>query len=241
MKKLTSKQITLIIAILVIIVVGGLWVFDSYKARHPQEDKNGKTLITYVDRGIKEEDLPIFQQRVEDIKAELEQAQSEGKVPPSIYLRLGNAYYTLGDLGNAKENYDKILAEYPQDGPAHENLGQALLEMGDPDGALAHWKESLEYVNNEITYFKLADLFAEHFPNRSEEALKLLEYGVENIGQTPGLMVALGNWYKDNGDIERAVSHYKVATVLSPNDKEIKDVLVQLEQVARQIRTQQVQ
>ena len=157
MRHTSSKSIALAVAALIILIVGGLWAWDTYEAGKPASNK--RPLVTWVDRGIQEESLPIFLQRVEDLKAELAAADAEGRRDVTIYLRLGNAYYTLGELGKAAENYREILRTNPQDSPAHENLAQALVEMGDFAGAEAEWRLAIQYGGTEQSYLKLAAFF----------------------------------------------------------------------------------
>ncbi len=209
MRHTSSKSIALAVAALIILIVGGLWAWDTYEAGKPASNK--RPLVTWVDRGIQEESLPIFLQRVEDLKAELAAADAEGRRDVTIYLRLGNAYYTLGELGKAAENYREILRTNPQDSPAHENLAQALVEMGDFAGAEAEWRLAIQYGGTEQSYLKLAAFITENYSARMDEVLTILEEGVADNQQTPGFMVAIGNWYRAKGKLPEAISHYRVA------------------------------
>lgn len=232
MQKFLGKRLVLAAALIVIVAVGGLWVWDTYTAGRPNSDK--PALVLWVDRGIQEGSLPIFLQRVEDLKAELSAADSEGRRDISIYLRLGNAYYTLGELGLAAENYREILRTHPQDGPAHENLAQALVEMGDFEGAENHWREAIRYSGTEQSYLKLAAFLTEQYPGRADEVLEILEAGVADNKQTPAFMVAIGNWYRARGQLEQAISHYEVADRLLGGNASIQIEIQQMREELNQ-------
>jgi tetratricopeptide (TPR) repeat protein len=185
---------------------------------------------------MSEEQLQLFRDRIAEFEKQAADNESAGTRDISVILQLGNLNYTMGELGTAAKWYRDILSTNPNDGPAHENLGQTLLEMGDYAGAEQEWRLALNVSAYEPIYLKLVELIAEHFPERQAEIQVILETAIANLGQTPGLLTRLGEWYADNGLYEEAVSHYEVASKLDPDDKAIEQRLKEL----RRLRVQQV-
>jgi tetratricopeptide (TPR) repeat protein len=212
----------LIAALVVLGVVGYLWYQDYVVERAPREEE--PELVTWVDRGLSEEAKAELELRIQTLEAAMA-TDSEIAGDISKILELGNLKYRFGDLAGAREQYEKILSTHPTDAPAHENLGQTLLEMGDFAGAEEHWRAAIAASPYEVTYIKLADLIVEQFPDRQAEIQPLLEEAIATLGQSAGLLVRLGEWYAANGLYDEAISHYKVAKQLEPDNEGI-DTLI---------------
>ncbi len=227
----TPKRLLVLLAALVIIVVGLFMFRDRFLPGGTSPDGNTTPLVTWVDRNLDPDVKAEFEVRISTLEAAM---QSDSTLANDIgeMLQLANLKYAYGDLAGAKEWYEKILATHPNDAPAHENLAQTLLEMGDYAGAETHWRAALTTNPYEVTYIKLADLIRDHFPERQAEIQTLLEDAIATLGQTPGLLVRLGQWYEANGDYESALSHYHVAKQLSPDDTSI-DILIDEAEAAR--------
>ncbi|TAK03549.1 tetratricopeptide repeat protein [Patescibacteria group bacterium] len=218
---LRPKQLLVIVSAAVVVIVGGLWAGKSWRATHPA----APALLELVDRGIDAENMAKFEERI----AAQEAAVAEGERDISELLVLGNLYYSVGDLKKAAAAYRDILSSNPNDSAAHENLAQALIEMGDYAGAEAQLRAAADVSAYEPTYLKLADLIDEHFPARRAEIQVILEAAIGNLGQTPGLLTRLGKWYADNGMLKEAISHYEVARQLAPDDQAIQAEIERLE------------
>lgn len=231
-----KNSYSLLLVALIVIGLGFFWIWN----RLPSAVDSGTEqpeILTWVDRGISEEDYAIFQTQLDALLAEKAEVDAKGETDINLLLRLGNAYYTVGELGTAVEYYDAILKDYENDVAALENKGQALLEMRDYAGAEVTWKKAISLGAQETTYFSLAKLMREQFPDRTDEIRPLIEGGIATYGQTQGFMVELGNWYRAEGDLDTAISHYEVAYELSGKDIAIKAVLDQL----RNERAQQIE
>ena len=220
---------TILVAIIVLIIAGSVWYF----AGNSNDNKPEKTFITTVDRGISVENRAIFDAKIETQKAEIAAAAAEGKRDISKILVLGNLYYAVGELGLAVEQYNDILSSNPTDVPALENLGQAQIEMQDYQGARDSWQKAIDLSPFETTYLRLADLINKFMPENKADVKIILEHAITNLGQTPDLMIKLGDWYADNGDFERAISHYEVALQLVPENEAARE---QMELYRQQIK-----
>ncbi|MFA6131753.1 MAG: hypothetical protein WC702_01630 [Patescibacteria group bacterium] len=224
--KITIKGVIFIIAVLVLAVSGLSWklgLFNNEIIVSPEDN-----FLYYIDRGFNEGDKATLEQKISELENKLA-TDSELAKDISQWLTLGNMKYQLGDLAAAKEIYEtKILADHPADGAALENLGQTLFEMQDYEGAELRWRAAISVNPWEVTYLKLVDLIYNKFPDRQKEIQSILEEAIANLGQTPGLVRRLGDWYADNEQYDRALSHYKVVKQLSPDDETINEKIAEV-------------
>lgn len=218
--KITIKGVVFILAAMVLVFFGAAWRFDWFSSEVESVNESD-VFLSYIDRGLKDEDRARLEQKIVDLENSLMTDEELAK-DLSQWLQFGNLKYQLGDLAGAKEIYEtKILADHPADGAALENLGQTLYEMQDYEGAELRWRAALSVNPWEVTYLKLVGLIKEKFPVRQAEIQSILEEAIATLGQTPGLLRELGDWYADNDQYDRAISHYKVAKQLAPDDESL--------------------
>lgn len=210
-------------AVLVIVVLGPI-AWQKWYGNHvvPSGGGGEGEFLMEVDRGIRPEDQPIFDARLATIQKNIAETEAAGKRDIHLYLQLGVAYYEVGKLGLATEQFLNILNTNPEDAPALENLGQARLEMKDYKGAEGYWRRAIAASPREDTYVRLANLLDDNFTGRDQEVRILLEQAVSALGQSTNLMIRLGNWYRDQGQLDEAISHYEVALTIAGGNKSIE-------------------
>lgn len=223
-RRFTLKRSALAVAALVVAVFAFLTLQNHGNVTPTPTPVNTPVLVTFVDRNLDPDVKAEFELKIQTLEAAMN-SDSQAAADVGQMLQLANLKYAYGDLAGSKEWYEKILALHPEDDAANENLGQTLLEMGDYAGAESHWREALKTNQSETTYIRIADLIAEHFPDRQAEIQPFLEDAIATIGQTPGLLVRLGQWYEANGQYDEALSHYHVAKQLSPDDSSIDQLI----------------
>lgn len=223
-----------LIACVAIVALAG---FAIWERQHRSTGSSSGSFRTVVDRGLTPEMKTQFEERLVTQLGEIKKIENEGKRDISQYLVLGNLYYSLGRLGEAADAYRNILSTNPNDSPALQNLGQALLEEGDKAGAEDNWRKALLVEPEESYFLRLANLMAEQAPARSvEDERILLESAVATLGQTPGLLYRLGEWYERQGRYEEAISHYKVSLQLGGEDASLAQTIKDLEDKQRQVQ-----
>jgi len=230
MKQLSSIRGYLVLAAIVVIaVVGAFWYQDyvKYQSQEPLEEES--EFLTYIDRGLTEEARIYW----DNVIAELEVSIASQGEEPNLHdlLQLGNAYNTIGELALAKETYGKILVRSPNDAPALENLGSTLYLMEDYYGAEEAWLAAAEISGSEPHILRLVTLINDHIPEHKAQVKDILEIAITALGQTPGLLAALGEWYFEQGEFERAVSHYEVAIDLDPENEILQTRLTEIRNV----------
>ncbi len=166
-----------------------------------------------------------FDERIVALQAEIAGKETQDI---GLELQLGNAFYAIGELGKAVEQYDKILATHPTDAPSLENKGQALLEMGDANGALEEWGRAIASSPFEGTYLRMVDVLEEQFPERHDSVKILLEDAIATLGQSPALLIRLGKWHESKGELAEAISHYEIAVQLDPGNQDLIQTITRL-------------
>jgi tetratricopeptide (TPR) repeat protein len=220
--KVPLRTVVFTLAVLVLLFFGLAWKFRWLETPN-QSSSNEKIFLSYVDHGLKDEDRARLEQKISDLENRLA-TDAEFTKDLSQWLYLGNLKYQLGDLAGAKEIYEtKILADHPADAAALENLAQTLYEMEDYEGAELRWRAAISVNPWEVTYLKLVDMIASKLPERQGEIQGILEEAIANLGQSAGLVNRLGDWYADNGQYERALSHYQVVKQLAPENEMIDE------------------
>lgn len=236
MKKGTKQRTLITVAAVFVLIVVGFFAWRQTAVWKDDVDPTQKNFLERVDRGLRPEDRAVFEKQIEDLRQEWETKRSEGTRDVNLLLRLGNAYYAIGELKRAAEQYQDILSTHPTDAPALENLGQTQLEMGDYLGAEMSWVKATDAYPNELTYIRLTDLINSYIPEHHARVKDALEHGIANLGQTYTMLILLGDWYASEDQYDRAVSHYEVALQLSENEEARK----QLEEYRRKLREQQI-
>jgi len=233
---MTAKYIKIAAAASIVIGLGAYLTWSSFQTPPPSQSSE-PSLTTTVDRGMSEEQLQLFRDRIAEFETMVADNEANGTRDLSVILSLGNLYYQIGELETAVTWYREILRTNPEDAPALENLSQTQIEMGDWAGADVSLRAAVNVSAYEPTYIRLADLIDAHFPERSAEIQAILETAIANLGQTSGLLSRLGRWYADNGMLDEAISHYQVAHQIDPDDQAVKQELERL----KNERTQQAQ
>ncbi len=225
MKKWAKQRTILMVAAVFVLLLVGFFAWRQTAAWKESGEAQTNSFLERVDRGMKEEDRAMFEGQIQKLQAELQEKQGKGERDVNLLLRLGNAYYTIGELAESAKYYRDILSTNPNDAPALENLGQTQLEMTDYAGAEASWRRALQSSPYELTYVRLVDLINERIPEHRPQVKEILEHGIVNLGQTYSFMIRLGDWYALQNDFERAVSHYEVAVQLNPESLDAKKQL----------------
>lgn len=197
----------MVIIVAILVILAAIFIFRP----EANIDQN-ETLRTFVDKGLTEEARIEFDLRIATLKSSIE---SNEEFIGGDYLRLGNLYYQVGELGLAREAYEEILERNPNDIGALENLGVTLELMGDYKGAAQSWTKSLSLSGNITTVIRLVDVIEEHIPDQYDRIGEVLELAIESLGQDEHINGRLARWYFDTGAYDKAASHYEVAETLS--------------------------
>jgi len=212
--------LTFTLAILVIIVVA---VYGIDKKTNPY-----RGLVTSIEVQSDEETVNLLQTELATWLAAINASESVGEKPDLNLFGLAatNAYY-LGDLGQARELYEKYFEYHSINPVAWNNYGNILKKMEDYETAEAAYLKALELDPQFEEYYRdVIDLYQDVWPEeKNDRIFELLEANVEINGQSQWNMVSLAKWYIRNNDCERAVDYYKIALAISMNATESQDII----------------
>jgi len=123
---------------------------------------------------------------------------------PARYAR-SIAMFRQGDTKNAVAVIDTLIRDLPQSPYFWELKGQAILEGGDPAGAVAPLERAVKMLPNGLLQILLAQaLIGTGDQAQAQEALRMLRQAQKSEGQTPELFKFMSMAYANIGDVGRA-------------------------------------
>ena len=133
----------------------------------------------------------------------------------------GEYALTGGNLGKAKEQFEKILEEFPNHVGALNSLGKVLLKQGDVERALEiHQKGAQVAPGNVKILYSLADDYAA--AGKPVKEIQVLNK-IRNIdSNSPKVLFRLRDWYLENKDWGEAAELQKRVLTLIKNPQELE-------------------
>ncbi|MFT3986555.1 M48 family metalloprotease [Aestuariivirga sp.] len=123
---------------------------------------------------------------------------------PARYAR-AIAMFRQGDTKNAVAVIDTLIRDLPQSPYFWELKGQAILEGGDPAGAVEPLERAVKMLPNGLLQILLAQaLIGTGDQAESQEALRMLRLAQKTEGQTPEVFKFMAIAYGNIGDVGRA-------------------------------------
>ncbi|MBT4856804.1 tetratricopeptide repeat protein [Candidatus Uhrbacteria bacterium] len=206
---MTKKNTLFVVAVLVLIVIFGIqW----------QGGTTSQELVTQVDVQI-EDDLRFFIENELNVWESALAAHDRVGAEPDLNLLLLVAFNAkhLGNLELAKETYDRYFETHTTNYTVYSNYGSVLRLMGDLEGSARAYRQAIALDPDiEAFYMSLVRVLDEM--GLHEEVEDVYKDAINEIGQTRALLVALAEWYEEQGDCEKAISHYEVAFDLAETE-----------------------
>jgi protein O-mannosyl-transferase len=118
--------------------------------------------------------------------------------------------------GDIETLWRTTLARNPQCWMAHTNLGLVLVQKGQLDEAIAHYRDTLQMQPNwsDAEYNLGAALLRK---GQVDEAILHCDRAVAMQPNDPDAQVALGDTLVQNGRIDEAIAHYQKAMTVRPD------------------------
>ncbi|MBI5519147.1 MAG: tetratricopeptide repeat protein [Desulfovibrio sp.] len=94
--------------------------------------------------------------------------------PAPVLLHHGERFLRIGNLGFAKANYDKLIANYegtPEAAEAHGDLGVIAARQGDDELAVAEYEKAIA-GGFELAHFNLGQALLRQLDKGGDKALK---------------------------------------------------------------------
>lgn len=180
--------------------------FKSYSDRNPS-DPSG-----YLER------YRIFMKKAQFEKAQLELEKIYAIYPkyPNLHLYKGIMYSNMGNHKVAAEEFGTELKNNPNSAPTLISLGKALLELGDPKGALTHLAKAMaiQPTNAEAKMFAAV---ANQRQKNYTGAIALFQAAVQLDAGNPLVYKRMGECYRDMGDLINARKAFQKYLQMEPD------------------------
>ncbi|MDP2846825.1 MAG: tetratricopeptide repeat protein [Humidesulfovibrio sp.] len=95
--------------------------------------------------------------------------------PAPVLLHNGERFLRIGNLGFAKANYDKLIANYPgtpEAAEAHSDLGVIAARQGNDALAVAEYEKALAIDGYPLAHFNLGQALLRMLDNGGDPALR---------------------------------------------------------------------
>jgi tetratricopeptide (TPR) repeat protein len=134
---------------------------------------------------------------------------------------LGRAYYSKGQLREARAAFEKVLELHPQDTKAQTNLGLVLETSGQTEAAIEAYRTAIAWQEkggeaSEQPYANLGSLLLER--GRAQEAVGALEKAVAMAPRNAFCHLKLGIAYRQLGRLQESEQQLNQATTLEPEN-----------------------
>jgi len=154
-------------------------------------------------------------------------------VPAALAVLMTCSWYQVGHWQNSVTLFEHALRTGQVSPLAHTDLGVALVEQGNVDRAIRHYRQALQ-INPAYLVARLNLGGALAGQGKLDEAIA---HYAEALKQSPNLAVAhfnMANALATEGRLDRAVSHYREAIRIEPDDPDTHNNLgIALARLAR--------
>ncbi len=224
---LSAVEGSLRIALLVILVVGGLYLSSCSKAK-PAADVSFEEAQQMLERG----------EYAEAVEA-LEYISGEDETNAEAAFALGLAYFNAAQYEANVEYYDKAQAAFEKSleldpgraAAVHHNLGALAYQRGDMQKAVEEFQAALEVDPNDpdthyqlgATYLTMAQPTAlGQQPDETllEQAKQELERALELAPNKPEALVGMGHYYMTMNQYPEAIETLESAVEQNPKLRE---------------------
>lgn len=141
-----------------------------------------------------------------------------------IWVNIGNAHRKLGEVEKAREAFQKVLEEDPQDTRARYNLGEMAVEEGDFEKALPHFEAVIESnPQDPAVFYNVGEIY---FESRNvDRAIEFYQHALEVDPTFLPAQRQLGYAYINKGDEQAALSAFEKYLEIAPEgDPEVATV-----------------
>jgi len=186
-----------IVAIPIVLVIIGYCVFDSMKWDKYKSDPDKKNSVLGIEKILK--------------KPEKERQASD-------YFELGKNYYSIEEYKLALSSYQKSLKMGYN--VAQYNIADVYIATEDYKKAENVYLDMISKDGAQIdAYLAAAELYKK-WDGGKYKVLSIFELGLENNLNNYDLLIKLGDYYKENGNKEKALEYYQKALDTHPERAE---------------------
>ena len=163
-------------------------------------------------------------------------AEAAGLIP-NVYMRKGSSLIKAKDFANAIPAFQKVTELTPDNGQAFLLLGQATMQTGDLDGAIAAFLKANEFGQEAKTGKLLSNCFlkkgqAAMKAGKNDDAIAAFEESNKFL-ETANAYKLIANIYTKSGKSANAIEAYKKYLEIDPNAKDSADIILTIAATAQ--------
>lgn len=190
-------------------------------------------LTTEVDRHLSDALTAQYKQMIADLTTQIQTAEATKQYDLDLYYNRAYNEFRLGELKEAFEDYQKVVAGDPNNETAWANLGDLRVQMGDVNGAEHYYQQYVAVYKDEISYDKLYNYYLTYRKaDRSDRIEPLLKQAVIDVPESLSLLLNLADWEMQLKNYSAALDDYRQANLRKPNDPQIQADLQKAIQLA---------
>ena len=225
-----SKRKKLIIAFLALIVLAGAGFYFYTKSQPEPEpvEVNWHKFLTLdiKSQNLGEEAIKLYQEKFAVLKDRLEK-------DPKVYrdwISLGILKKGVGDFEGGRDIWLYAKNLDPANSLAWGNLGDLYANfLNEPEKAIECFKHAIELDPLDINYrLGLAEVYRWRLAGKEYLYEQTILEALSAIPNEPNLTLALAAYYKEMGQIDKAIAYYEKVLKLVPDSQEVKQELEEL-------------
>jgi len=161
--------------------------------------------------------------RSADAAAAFEATLASAPPGAGVQEELGKIYYKAGNFAKAAPMLEKAVEARSDDPVLRQELAYAVAQTGDKARAADLYRSVLAIAPGaEISRGLLSELLLDQ--GKTNEAITLLQEGIQRDPEAPGLRRRLGNVAERTGNAQEASKQYREYVRLAPNAPDAKDL-----------------
>jgi O-antigen ligase/tetratricopeptide (TPR) repeat protein len=163
--------------------------------------------------------VAFAQEKWHDIIREVDLAHAWGSFDEEAFLMRGRSYAATGRIGRAEADYKKGLAFHPNSVGLWNELGNALRQTGDPNGALRAYEHALALdPKSGMSYNNIGTMHA--MSGDIDSAKAAYEQAIANQPDLADAYANLSNIHRRTGDLGASFDAASRAVELAPGNPE---------------------
>jgi len=221
--------VIVLFAVILLVLAGGFYAYQKgYLKQQPKSDWEKLLTFSIKDKNLSPDAAAIFQKRFDETKEILQ------KDPDTFdsWIYLGVLKKGVNDYEGARDVWVYAGRIRPKSSPPFANLADLYANfLNDPQKA----KEAIETaIANDPEdynfYVALAELYRYKLSGQEKLYEKTMLEAIAKFPDNANLIGPLAVYYRETGQVAKAIEYYEKLLVLSPNNAMAKQDLAELKE-----------
>jgi len=225
---MSKKYIIIGLVIVLFLAAVGFYAYQKGYFQKKDQTPTWQKLLTLEikDKDMSQEEAASFQSRFETTKEQLMKNRDNF----DSWLALGVIKKGVGDYEGARDVFIYAGQIRPQLGISYGNLADLYAYfLDEPQKAEETYKIAIEKAPSYSPYYSgLADLYRYKFPNGDALYEQTMLDALKKIPDEPNLTSALASFYRQRGEVQKAIEYYEKLVKLQPQNETAKQDLAEL-------------